>query len=179
MVHCALRLTSNHTKRLEAMKALLRRAFALGVSKIPKGIMTDPAFFELYQSKGWHVVPNHFYDPIPDTSQLPHSLWEKPSEMVGVDINIEAQAEFLESVAASHLREFHAITDQPSQNPIEYTRAASFTGVDAGILYSMIREHKPKKIIEIGSGGSTLLSLRMIHFLFGTKMWWLGRGSRT
>ena len=141
------------------MKKLLRKMIALGVSKVPAGIITDAEFFELYQSKGWHVVPNHFYDPIPDTSLLPDSLWHSPSEMVGVDQNIEAQAEFLDSISESYLAEYHAITDQAPTSPVEYTRAASFAGIDGAILYSMIRKQKPKKIIEIGSGGSTLLSL--------------------
>ena len=34
-----------------------------------------------------------------------------------------------------------------------------FTGIDGAMLYSMIRKYKPRRIIEVGSGSSSLLSL--------------------
>lgn len=132
------------------MKRLLRKLIALAVSRLPKGLLIDIEFFELFQRRGWHIVPNHFYDPIPDTSQLPDSLWERPSEMIGIDQNIEAQAALLEEVAG-YLKEYQAIgTEGP---------APAFAGIDGAMLYSLIRRLKPRRMIEIGSGASTLLSL--------------------
>lgn len=44
-----------------------------------------------------------------------------------------------------------------------YFQNSGFSCGDAEILYSMIRYLKPKKIIEVGSGNSTLLSLNAIR----------------
>jgi len=137
------------------MKRLLRKLIALAVSRLPKGLLIDIEFFELFQRRGWHIVPNHFYDPIPDTSQLPDRLWERPSEMIGIDQNIESQAALLEEIAGSGLKEYQAIgTEGP---------ASAFAGIDGAMLYSLIRKLKPRRMIEIGSGASTLLSLRALQ----------------
>ncbi|OGT90688.1 MAG: hypothetical protein A2286_05555 [Gammaproteobacteria bacterium RIFOXYA12_FULL_61_12] len=137
------------------MKRLLRKLIALAVSRLPKGLLIDIEFFELFQRRGWHVVPNHFYDPIPDTSQLPDRLWERPSEMIGIDQNIEAQAALLEEIAGSGLKEYAALGAE--------TTASAFAGIDGAMLYSLVRRLKPRRMIEIGSGASTLLTLRAME----------------
>lgn len=145
------------------MKASLRKIAASIISRLPPGILTDSSFFELYQSKGWHAVPAHFYQPIPNTADLPDALWEKPSELVGVETNIAAQAELLESLSETHLKEYHEISEEPPKSETEYTRATGFSGIDGAMLYAIIRKYKPGKIIEIGSGFSTLLSLKALQ----------------
>ena len=141
------------------MKQLLRSIAAWLVSKLPRGILTDGQFFELYQSKGWHATPVHFYQPVPDTTELSSKLWEEPSELVGVDVNMEKQLELLEEFSARYIPEYHSIPETPPRSASEYTRARGFRGVDGAILYSMIRKFTPRRIIEIGSGHSTLLSI--------------------
>ncbi|MBU0500218.1 MAG: class I SAM-dependent methyltransferase [Gammaproteobacteria bacterium] len=137
------------------MKKLLRKLIALGISRLPRGLLIDIEFFDLFQSKGWHVVPNHFYDPIPDTSRLPDSLWERPSEMAGIDQNIKAQVNLLDEIAGTYLREYQKIG---AEDPV-----SAFAGIDGAMLYSLIRKLKPRRMIEIGSGASTLLSLRALQ----------------
>lgn len=141
------------------MKELIRKVLASGVSKLPKGILTDPGFFELYQSRGFHALPVHFYQPIPNTAELPDSLWEKCSETIGVDSNLQWQSELLQEFSEMYLKEYHQISEAPPKSATEYTRAARFSGIDGAILYCTIRKYKPRKIVEIGSGYSTLLSL--------------------
>src|SRR5712691_6111169 len=51
--------------------------------------------FPLWERHGFHVTPVHFYQPIPDTRSLPESLWSRPSELVGVDMNQQAQLNLL------------------------------------------------------------------------------------
>ena len=40
-----------------------------------------------WERHGFHVTPVHFYEPIPDTQSLPETLWSKPSELVGIEMN--------------------------------------------------------------------------------------------
>lgn len=141
------------------MKELIRKVLASGLSKLPKGLLTDPGFFEMYQSQGVHALPVHFYQPIPNTAELPDSLWEKSSETIGVEPNLQSQRELLQEISQTYLKEYHNISEDPPKSATEYTRAAKFSGMDGAMLYSTIRKYKPRKIVEIGSGYSTLLSL--------------------
>ena len=34
------------------------------------------ATFAFWQRLGFHVTANHFYEPVPDTRELPARLWE-------------------------------------------------------------------------------------------------------
>jgi len=141
------------------MRELIKTIIALAVSKLPKSILTDQRFFELYQSKGWHVVPVHFYRPIPNTAELTDTLWEKPSEMIGIETNLQFQSGLLQEIAESYLKEYHKIPNETPKSATEYSRSTGFAGIDGAMLYSIIRKYKPKRIIEIGSGYSTLLSI--------------------
>ena len=119
------------------MKELLRTIIALAISKLPKGILIDHRFFELYQSKGWHASPVRFNQPIPNTAELPDALWDRPSQMVGVNINIEAQSQLLRNISEKYLKEYHQIPEEPSGSATEYTRSSGFSGIDGAILYSL------------------------------------------
>jgi len=52
-------------------------------------IISSRKIFSLCQRFGFHITPNHYYFPIPDTTKLKDNLWSKNSGLVGVDINEE------------------------------------------------------------------------------------------
>ena len=112
--------------------------------------------FPLWERHGFHVTPVHFYQPIPDTRSLPESLWRRPSELVGIDMNQQAQLNLL--------RTFSKFRDEfqrfPIAPPIEderfYLGNRLFDGVDALVAYCMVRHFQPRLIIEVGSGFSSL-----------------------
>lgn len=114
--------------------------------------------FELWQSLGFHVTPNHFYQPIPDTRNLKEEIWQKTSELTGIDINIQKQLKFLNEICPKFKDEYNNFPMHKTSNPCQYYLSKSFRTVDGEILYCMIRHFKPKKIFEIGSGNSTYLS---------------------
>ena len=51
--------------------------------------------FPVWERHGFHVTPVHFYQPIPDTQSLPETLWNRPSELVGIDMNDSVQLDLL------------------------------------------------------------------------------------
>ncbi len=53
---------------------------------------------QIFEKAGFHITPNLFYYPIPDTRTLDNGLWEKESELVGVDMNISQQLTLLKEV---------------------------------------------------------------------------------
>jgi hypothetical protein len=120
--------------------------------------------FEFWQQRGLHVVPNHFYQPIPDTSVLSDQLWERRSELVGIDMRAPEQQALLGRIAGSFKREYEAFPSTPPDVPYRYSTGNDFfKSVDAAVLYSLIRLHKPRRMIEVGSGNSTYAAAEAIR----------------
>ncbi len=119
--------------------------------------------FPVWERHGFHVTPLHFYQPIPDTRSLPETLWERPSDLVGIDMNDAMQLDLLRN----HFPKFRHEYDQ---FPTEATGTAGrfhfnnglFDGTDALVAYCMIRHFQPRLIIEVGSGFSSLVAAEAI-----------------
>jgi hypothetical protein len=79
--------------------------------------------------------------------------------MVGVDMNIDGQQALLEDLANNYFREYFALNNDPFPRPGAYSRSGGYGGIDGAMLYSITRSLKPRRIIEIGSGNSTLLTI--------------------
>ena len=120
----------------------------------------SPQFRDLFQNwerHGFHVTPTRFNQPIPDTQSLPESIWRRPSELVGIDMNESAQLNLL--------RSFSKFRDEYQQFPIGKTGEHNqfylgnrlFDRTDALVAYCMIRHFQPRLIIEVGSGFSSLV----------------------
>lgn len=115
--------------------------------------------FSFWQRRGVHVVPNHFYQPIPDTRTLDERLWARRSELPGVRMNAAGQSELLARCAAAYRGEYEALPRTPTAVPHQYfVNNGAFESVDGEILYCMIRHLKPRRIFEVGSGNTTYLS---------------------
>jgi hypothetical protein len=126
---------------------------------VPSGIFKDQRYFELWERHGYHVTPVHFYQPIPDTRTLGDRIFDRPSELPGLDLREQAQLELMRTLAADYGAEFAAWPDQADADPHRYHRGMEqFGSPDAELLYGMIRRHRPRHVIEIGSGGSTRLA---------------------
>ncbi len=119
--------------------------------------------FPLWEKLGFHITPNHFYWPIPDARTLKDELWEKHSELVGIDMNEEGQIKLLSLFSSKFKEEYESFPRNETLIPYQYyIDNGAFESVDGEILYCMVRYFKPKKILEIGSGYSTYLSAQAI-----------------
>jgi len=103
-----------------------------------------------WQRHGFHVTPVHFYAPIPDTEALPERLWSQPSELVGIDMNQSVQLDLLRN----HFPKFR---DEYENLPAELAAQTPFRDTDALVAYCMVRHFEPRRIIEVGSGFSSLV----------------------
>src|SRR5665647_1440065 len=113
-------------------------------------------FFLLFQRAGFHVTRNHFYSPIPDTSQLKADLWRERSELVGITTNEQKQIEKLSTFKRQFKDEYDTIPRNKTASPhTYYLNNRAFGPVDGEVLYCMIRHLKPHRVIEIGAGNST------------------------
>jgi predicted O-methyltransferase YrrM len=118
----------------------------------------DTVWFPYFERVGIHTKKVHFYSPIPDTRSLPAELWERRSALAGIDFDLERQVELAESLArfGEEFKQFPVESDGHPQH--FYLRNGMYESVDAEVLYGMVRQGRPKRIIEIGSGFSTLLA---------------------
>ena len=98
-----------------------------------------------------HITPAHFYSPIPVTCELDSSVFEKIYDCTGIDLNLAEQLEYLHKIFPKYHAEY-----TPSTN-------SGLSLVDAFALYAMIREKKPKVMIEIGAGDTTKISLKALQ----------------
>jgi hypothetical protein len=121
--------------------------------------MTDPRYFRVWEAKGFHVTPNHFYQPVPNISTLKTNLWDRRSELPGVEMNAVPQLELLSEFRAKFKREYDCLPiDKPALPHQYYVRNGTYAEVDGEVLYCMIRHFNPLKMFEIGGGFSTYLS---------------------
>jgi predicted O-methyltransferase YrrM len=143
------------------LKDLVARATARLVA--PR-VMRDPRYFELWQERGFHVTPVHFYQPVPDTRRIRESLWSEPKEAPGVDFREAEQLAMLASFASSYQHEYDLFPKQGNEAGHDYyLDNGGFRSVDAELLYCMIRHFRPRRMIEVGSGLSTRLAARALR----------------
>ena len=120
--------------------------------------------FGVWQRFGVHVVPNDFYEPVPDTRTLDSAHFSRRSSMVGVDLRRDAQLELLERFRAGYKAEVDALPVRPSVGePHFFHDNEVFGWVDAAIYYGMLREFRPRRVIEIGGGFSSLLAAQALR----------------
>jgi len=119
--------------------------------------------FLIAQRLGVHIIPNHYYYPVPDTRFLTKKVFSYQTEHIGIDLNEEAQLELLSIFQSKYKEEYDRFPRYPTNIPYQYyTTNGNFKSVDGEILYCIIRHFKPQKIIEIGSGYSTFCSAEAI-----------------
>ena len=115
--------------------------------------------FSYWQSRGVHVVPVHFYQPIPDTRTLKPELWSRVADLPGLNLNDDHQFQLLDSFVSNYSREYEALPREKTEESYRYfINNGAFESVDGEVLYCMVRHFRPRRIFEIGSGNSTYLS---------------------
>jgi len=141
------------------IKTAIRDAVARVLASLLRRFALDPRYFDLWQAQGFHVSQVHYFQPIPDTREIDPSVWKRHSRIRGLDIRAEQQKELLSIFTARFKNEYDRFPrGHPSRGFRFYLGNVSFEAVDAEILFCMIRYFKPKTILEIGSGYSTLLA---------------------
>jgi len=118
------------------IKALMLKSFA--------------SIFRFIEYFGFHLTPTHHYFPIPRTKELTNDIFNKRSECIGIDWNIDTQKYYINKLLPSYLKE------------VVFAKNKGLSILDSAVLHMMIRHHKPKKMIEIGCGASTRIAARAI-----------------
>ncbi len=114
-------------------------------------------------SVGVYPINDYYYEPLFNPALLKESL-RKDRALPGMDFNIEGQLQVLRSFDYNGELLEIPLKKKNSLDELEYCYTEGpFQSGDAEYLYNMIRLYKPKKLIEIGSGYSTLLANKAIN----------------
>ena len=130
---------------------LIRRA---GGNRMP---LCKNALFKV----GVFPILDHYYEPQFDNrkNQIDFS---QERNLPGIDWRVSDQLKMLKTLTFSG--ELTGILQgKTKENPLEFhLDNGSFESGDAECWYQIIRANKPKRIIEIGSGNSTLMAIKAI-----------------
>jgi hypothetical protein len=93
--------------------------------------------------------------PLPATTQLRASLarWSRPSTFRGIEYDVEQLKRDLLNLLSGYLNEFSTLPSYAELHRLGF--GPGYAPVDALVLYGTIRQLKPKRYLEVGSGLST------------------------
>jgi hypothetical protein len=121
--------------------------------------------FELVRAADYEIVPRgqfdrvrrDYYSPVPDLSRLPESIWRRRSDLEGIELEPLRSLEFVERELAPFISELDVPLEGPGVPGEFHLRNGNIEAVDAELLYGMVRAMRPTRLIELGSGYSTIL----------------------
>jgi predicted O-methyltransferase YrrM len=103
--------------------------------------------------------PGHYYSPIPDPADLlrrQEQLWAPRSSLAGVDVRESEQLMLLQQMRP-HLTQVDYPVEAPAQPGRYYYMNGMFPVLDAEFLFGMLSVLRPARVVEVGSGYSSLV----------------------
>jgi hypothetical protein len=117
------------------------------------GVERMPVARWIFKKVGVLPITTHYTDPWAEAQARRRSL-DEPRSLPGVNFNVEGQLGLLKQFSWSD--ELRALPLDGPTGSFHY-RNGTFGAGDAEVLYSLIRLKRPKNIVEIGGGNSTLV----------------------
>lgn len=111
--------------------------------------------------------PGHFYSPLPSREETAEAFARGGfgPPFPGVDLNEAGQLERLERFAGWYAEQ--PFPEEPTPGRRFHLANPSYGHFDAIMLYSMLREARPRRIIEVGSGFSSAAMLDLNDRVLG------------
>jgi hypothetical protein len=106
---------------------------------------------------GYELVKRHFYSPIPDIENLATEIFTRKSALAGVGFDPAGGLTFLKRELAPYIPEYQPPLRETGDPRRFYLGNTLYSGVDAETLYAMVRRFAPRRVLELGSGMSTLV----------------------
>ncbi len=113
--------------------------------------------YDILPKGRYDVVAHDFYSPIPDLELVPGDIWERRSELAGIDLEVDSAITMIEEQLAPFVAELDIPVSGPQEPGCFYLQNENYESVDAELLYAIVRARKPRRVVELGSGFTTLL----------------------
>ena len=130
------------------MKRLLRRL-----------LKAIPALDQLLFLRG--AFTGHFYSPIPSLKEIRKHrevIFKVPRELPGIDLREKEQLSLVEVFARDYYRD-QPFREERTDELTYFFHNEAFCHCDAIILHCLLRHFRPRRVIEIGSGFSSCVTL--------------------
>lgn len=111
----------------------------------------------LFGRLGYNIVKrDDYYSTLPVLSEIEETRarWDRPSPLTGLDLDVPGMRKRLSGLADSWEAEFLAVAGDYLVNTGRGF-GPGYPAFDARTLYYMLREHRPARYLEVGSGLST------------------------
>jgi hypothetical protein len=106
---------------------------------------------------GVSVTPLHFYFPVPRIKSLAGKDWGACRPCGAFDFRLEEQVHRLHTEILPFAGEWVFPDHSTGGSHAFHFNNGFFERVDAEVAYSFVRQRKPKRLIEVGSGNTTLV----------------------
>jgi hypothetical protein len=106
--------------------------------------------------------PGHFYSPIVEPADIERrsdAVWPARPVVAGIDFDRDGHARLLDEVFPALLRDYAYADDLPEGDDLRefYNRNSQFAWLDSRAAFALLRHWQPRRVIEVGSGFSSLL----------------------
>lgn len=128
----------------------------MGFTRSARFRLTFSSLFQALQgSLGVSVLPLHFYFPVPNLRSFRDKDWSACRASSAVDFRLADQIALLSELLP--FAEECDFPDRATDDPHQFhCNNGFFERVDAEIAYSFVRARKPRRIVEVGCGYSSL-----------------------
>jgi hypothetical protein len=150
---------------------MIKRTILLALEVIlpPLAVLFSPIFYLIAKTGigvavcrryGFQPILRHYYEPIPEYETLPPDYFAARHDYPGVSLKMSLALETMQGLAA-----YGSECQWPEEAPGGggyFAANPSFGYSSAAILHSMIRWSKARKLLEIGGGYSSLISVEAL-----------------
>src|SRR5260370_35159170 len=136
-------------------RRFLRKVLQAGGYRHLRNVKNSPGrLFQLTMDVCGFVVArmSDYYSPLPSRRRLTSTMtrWKKPSSLLGVAYDLAAMKVALANLVSRYHEEFVGLL--PYEEALSLGFGPGYTRLDALVLYAMLRERKPARYVEVGSG---------------------------
>lgn len=112
---------------------------------------------------GFHVVRADFNSPIVDTRSIAPETWRRPGPLHGIELDLDRQLEMIEQQLLPFITELDVPLHADGDRATLHLDNPWYGPMDAHVLYAMLRHSPPQRVLELGSGFSTLIIDRALR----------------
>ena len=112
------------------------------------------------EKRATFVPPGHFYSPIADVGDLSarrNAVWPAAPSVLGIDFNDDSHRHVLDELFPRFIADYDYPEHELDDPAAFYTQNSQFSWLDARALFVLLRAWRPRRVIEVGSGFSSLL----------------------
>ena len=109
---------------------------------------------KLGERYGYAVIAHSAVSPVPVIPEADDPIWSQRSSLPGVQFDLASQLAFVERTLVPYIQEF----DRDVRGRGFDVWNKLYKGGDAEVLYALLRHLRPRQVLEIGSGNSTIIA---------------------